>query len=154
MTSARLSPGGDVSAQQLEDPGMTSVSAASADQRGAMAICDFMGQTVVITIITPILTGNEAADQLREVLAEAHREGTRRFVINLQNVAAMDSCCVSALIDLLMRMQQQEGRGRIALVNAAPNVAYIFRLTRLDRVFPICRDVMSALAAVEERPAA
>jgi len=34
-------------------------------------------------------------------------------------------------------------------VNAAANVEYLFKLTRLDRVFPICRDVMKAIEVVE-----
>ena len=38
---------------------------------------------------------------------------------------------------------------RIAVVNPNHSVHYIFRLTRLDRVFSICSDVMSALDAVD-----
>jgi hypothetical protein len=39
--------------------------------------------------------------------------------------------------------------GKIALANTANRVQYLFRLTRLDRVFPICQDVMSAIEAIE-----
>jgi hypothetical protein len=43
--------------------------------------------------------------------------------------------------------------GRIALANTVGRVAYLFRLTRLDRVFPICKDVMSAIEAIEKADA-
>ena len=59
----------------------------------------------------------------------------------------MDSACLGALVELLTNMQSRGGR--IALVNAGRNVEYLFRLTQLDRLFPICRDVMMAIEAVE-----
>ncbi|MEC9374491.1 MAG: STAS domain-containing protein, partial [Planctomycetota bacterium] len=58
-----------------------------------------------------------------------------------------DSSCIGAMVEMLTRLQ--EAGGRIALVNASQSVAYLFRLTKLDRLFPICRDVMTAIAAVE-----
>jgi anti-anti-sigma factor len=55
--------------------------------------------------------------------------------------------CIGVLVELLTTLK--EAGGRIALVNASTNVEYLFKLTRLDRVFPICRDVMKAIEAVE-----
>ena len=54
---------------------------------------------------------------------------------------------MAPLVELLTTLK--EAGGRIALVNASANVEYLFKLTRLDRVFPICRDVMKAIEAVE-----
>jgi hypothetical protein len=34
-------------------------------------------------------------------------------------------------------------------VNPSQSVSYLFKLTKLDRLFPICRDVMMAISAVE-----
>ncbi len=59
----------------------------------------------------------------------------------------MDSGCVGVLVDLLTRLHN--AGGRIALANTAHNVEYLFKLTRLDRLFPICRDVMKAIEVVE-----
>ena len=39
--------------------------------------------------------------------------------------------------------------GKIALANTANSVQYLFRMTQLDRLFPICADVMAAITAVE-----
>lgn len=71
----------------------------------------------------------------------------RHIVLDLQNVQYMDSGCIGVLVELMTRLQN--AGGRIALVNADPNVEYLFKLTRLDRLFPICRDVMRAIDAVE-----
>ena len=71
----------------------------------------------------------------------------RHVVLDLHNVQYMDSMCVGVLVELLTTLK--DAGGRIALVNASTNVEYLFKLTRLDRVFPICRDVMKAIEAVE-----
>jgi len=63
----------------------------------------------------------------------------------------MDSACIGVLVELLTRLQK--AGGRVALVNAAANVECLFKLTRLDRLFPICRDVMRAIEAVERHAA-
>ena len=122
----------------------------------ALATYDRLGQTLVATPIPPTLSGPDAgalATELCEKIHQGHAEGgdpssgIRHIVMDLQNVQYMDSMCVGVLVELLTTLK--EGGGRIALVNAAANVEYLFKLTRLDRVFPICRDVMKAIEVVE-----
>ena len=86
----------------------------------------------------------EGKEQILEEFAQAR---VRHFVFDLQNVTYMDSACIGVMVELLTRIQT--AGGRIALVNAGQSVSYLFKLTRLDRLFPICRDVMQAIAAVE-----
>ena len=62
----------------------------------------------------------------------------------------MDSACLGCLVEALNRMAKSGGK--IALANTAGSVQSLFRMTQLDRVFPICADVMAALTAVEKRP--
>jgi len=114
-----------------------------------LAVIDRLGETAVVTMTVEALAGDEMALALRELLMGAYQQGNKHFILDLQNVSAMDSVCVGVLVEVLTQMQQTRGVGRIALVNADGNVAYLFRITRLDRVFPICRDVMTALSAVE-----
>ena len=118
---------------------------------------DQLGQTLVATPTLSTLSGPDAAalaSELCEKVHDAHHApdaartgGVRHVVLDLQNVQYMDSMCVGVLVELLTTLK--EAGGRIALVNAASNVEYLFKLTRLDRVFPICRDVMKAIEAVE-----
>jgi anti-anti-sigma factor len=115
---------------------------------------DRLGQTLVATPTVATLSGPDAAtlaselcDQIQETHQNEEEAGVRHIVLDLQNVQYMDSMCVGVLVELLTTLK--EAGGRIALVNASANVEYLFKLTRLDRVFPICRDVMKAIEAVE-----
>jgi anti-anti-sigma factor len=120
-----------------------------------LATYDRLGQTLVGTPLVATMSGPDAAAlaaELCERIFNSHREpgatsGVRHVVLDLQNIQYMDSMCVGVLVELLTTLT--EAGGRIALVNASGNVEYLFKLTRLDRVFPICRDVMKAIEAVE-----
>ena len=85
-----------------------------------------------------------------ELLDELEQTGATHFVLDIQNVQFMDSACLGCLVEALNKMARTGGR--IALANTANSVQYLFRMTQLDRVFPICADVMAALAAVERKP--
>ena len=75
------------------------------------------------------------------------RSGARHFVLDIQNLEYMDSACLGCLVKAL-NYAAADG-GRIALANADAAVQGLFRTTSLDRRFPICPDVASALANVE-----
>jgi anti-anti-sigma factor len=62
----------------------------------------------------------------------------------------MDSACLGCLVEALNKLASSGGK--IALANTANSVQYLFKMTQLDRVFPICSDVMAALAALERVP--
>ncbi len=117
------------------------------------ATFDRLGQTLVATITVATVTGPEAADLAAEIvdlLRETNASGAvRHIVLDMQNVQYMDSSCIGVLVELLGRLKNDGGK--IALVNASSNVEYLFKLTRLDRVFPICRDVMKAIEVVERQ---
>lgn len=129
-----------------------------------LATYDRLGQTLVGTPTVATLTGPDAGELAAELCEQIYSKGrgqtdaatdgeaapaggVRHIVLDLQNVQYMDSMCVGVLVELLTTLK--EAGGRIALVNASANVEYLFKLTRLDRVFPICRDVMKAIEAVE-----
>ena len=131
-----------------------SKAAPASSQDAPLANYDRLGQTLVATPSVATLSGPDAAQlasQLCEQIHEAHHgpeaTGVRHIVLDLQNVQYMDSMCVGVLVELLTMLK--DAGGRIALVNASSNVEYLFKLTRLDRVFPICRDVMKAIEVVE-----
>lgn len=116
----------------------------------SLATYDRLGRTLVTTLTAEALSGQDAIDLVEELMLkipDATMGPARHVVFDLQNVEHMDSTCIGVFVELLTRLQ--EAGGRIALVNAAHNVEYLFRLTRLDRLFPICRDVMKAIEAVE-----
>ena len=118
---------------------------------GPIAETEMMGQTAVATLTTTELSQEQAAEQLAELLHELSETGAMHFVLDVQNVQYMDTACLGCLVEALNRLSVCGGR--IALVNPNQSVHYVFRLTRLDRVFRMCPDVMSALEAVEGRMA-
>ena len=119
--------------------------------RNVIATIDFIGPVAVATLTVTELTQDDGVVQLTELLDDLAQSGARHFVLDVGNVQHMDSSCLGCLVEALNRMAADGGR--IALVNADHAVAYLFRMTRLDRVFPICSDVMAALNAMERASA-
>lgn len=141
--------------KKTESQPRTNVEAMAGDtDAGELASFDRFGQTIIATLRERTLSGNEAASlvvSLTDKLTEPGQVPARHVVLDLQNVDYMDSACIGVLVELLTRLQK--AGGRVALVNAAANVECLFKLTRLDRLFPICRDVMRAIEAVERHAA-
>lgn len=123
--------------------------AESAPASEPLATLEVLNHTAIATITVGELTGSTAHRLIEDLLSEFAEAPVRHFVFDLQNVTYMDSACIGALVEMLTRLQG--AGGRIALVNAGQSVSYLFKLTRLDRLFPICKDVMQAIAAVERR---
>lgn len=125
-----------------------------------LASYDRLGQTLVATIGVESVSGPDATELAAEISArifllnkdEVTGEAlVRHVVIDFQNVQYIDSMCIGVLVELLTKLR--EHGGRIAFVNAEHNLECLFKLTRLDRVFPMCRDVMRAIEAVEREAA-
>lgn len=111
-----------------------------------------LGQTLVATVIEPDLTGPRVAELSHQIrVAVAKRGPGKNLVVDLQNVEHLDSTCLGLLVELLSAVQSRGGR--IAVVSAAHRVEALFKLTRLDKVFPIQRDVLMAVRLVESQAA-
>ena len=118
--------------------------------RNRIAQVQRIGDSAVATLTVTELTQEQGVVMLTELLDELEQTGATHFVLDIQNVQFMDSACLGCLVEALNKMARTGGR--IALANTANRVQYLFRMTQLDRVFPICADVMAALAAVERKP--
>lgn len=109
-----------------------------------------IGPTAVATFTVTELTQEHGVAMLSDLLDDLSASGATHYVLDIQNVQFMDSACLGCLVEVLNRMAKNAGK--IALANTATSVQSLFRMTQLDRVFPICPDVMAALTAVEKRP--
>jgi anti-sigma B factor antagonist len=109
-----------------------------------------IGPTAVATFTVTELTQEHGVTMLSDLLDDLSASGATHFVLDIQNVQFMDSACLGCLVEALNRLAKSGGK--IALANTATSVQSLFRMTQLDRVFPICPDVMAALTAVEKRP--
>jgi len=115
--------------------------------RTNIAEVEVIGQVAVATLTVDELSQGRGVENLAALLQELKETGARHYVLDIQNIQYMDSMCLGCLVETLNEMASSGGR--IALASCDQNVQQLFRMTRLDRVFPICRDVMSAMTAVE-----
>lgn len=124
-----------------------------------LARYDTLGQTLIGIVVMQALSGADAERLCEELAArfrgDLHVTGAvpgsaprpRHLVLDLQNVEYMDSGAIGSLVSLLTQLHKLGGN--IALVNTHRNVQFLFKLTRLDRLFPICTDVLKAIERVE-----
>jgi anti-sigma B factor antagonist len=112
-----------------------------------IAEVEMIGEIAVATITMEELTLEGGVMLLADMLDDLVASGIRHLVLDIQNVRYMDSACVGCMVETLNKLTRSGGR--IALANPASSVAYLFRLTRLDRVFPICGNAMAAVNTIE-----
>ncbi|MHC4976347.1 MAG: STAS domain-containing protein [Planctomycetota bacterium] len=110
-----------------------------------IAEIEAIGQVCLLTIEEERIDSN-AASQIYELVANLAQDSYRLFVLDLQNVTYLDSAGLGVLIRLLKALDEIEGR--IALASVNPYVSSLFRITRMDRAFPICKDAVSAMDAL------
>ena len=113
-----------------------------------IASIDNVGTTAVATLTVTALGTAQGVALLTDLFSDVTHSGARSLVLDIQNLQHMDSVCMGCLIKALNNAVS--GGGRIVLVNTDGHVHDLFRLTRLDRLFPICHDVPSALATIEK----
>lgn len=112
-----------------------------------IAEIEFISMIAVVTLTVEELAQQQGAMLLADLLDTLVEKGRRHIVLDIQNVRYMDSACIGCMVEALNRVVL--AGGGIALANPASSVSNLFRLTRLDRVFPICSDVLAAVNAVE-----
>lgn len=122
--------------------------AAACAKRESIASMELLGRTVVATVLVADLTAPKVADLQVELFFKlSSRPDARHLVLDLQNVEYLDSACLGMLLQLLRRVR--EGGGRIAIASVKNRIEGLFKLTRLEQLFPIKRTVLDAVAAVE-----
>lgn len=108
---------------------------------------DHIGSVCVVTITTRELTSSLAEELSTRLLTLLNESKTRYFVIDFSQVQYMESACLGSLVQFLKWLAHEEGR--IAVAGVQENVRFLFRVTKLDKVFPLCADVPAAIRMVE-----
>ncbi|MBU4557100.1 MAG: STAS domain-containing protein [Actinobacteria bacterium] len=83
------------------------------------------------------------APQLKERLVESIEGGCVNILVDLEQVGFIDSSGLGVLVGGLRRVK--ENSGAIRLVCSRENILKIFRITGLDKVFPIFDTLERAL---------
>lgn len=108
---------------------------------------DMMGRIAIVTLTIEELCQEHGAVALADLLHRVVESGAQHMVLDIQNVKYMDSACIGCMVEALNYLAKSGGR--IALANPNSSVANLFRITRLDRVFPICADVLTGMNLIE-----
>lgn len=121
--------------------------------RPEMANFDVVDGILVATALQSRLSGMESADLVETILAQVDANGeVCNVIVDLENIEFMDSTSLGMLVFLNNRLQIIEGR--LVIVNAAATLEQMFKITQLDRMLPVCRDVMKAVAILNRAQAA
>ena len=115
--------------------------------RPEMVNFDIVDGALVTTVLLSKLLGPDSADLVETILAELEAcDQVQHVIVDLENIEMMDSSALGMLVFLNNRLQLIEGR--LVIVNAAVTLEQMFRITQLDRMLPVCRDVMKAVSIV------
>jgi len=80
--------------------------------------------------------------RLRQELTDVVEAGCVNIVVDLENLSFIDSSGLGALVSVLRRVKERGGTLR--LVCTKDSILKIFRITGLDKVFPVFTTVAEA----------
>jgi len=87
------------------------------------------------------------APKLREQFTQLVEDGRYHLVVDLEKVAFLDSTGLGVLVGGLKRVRSQDGS--LSLVCTQDRILKVFRITGLDKVFPVYDSVEAALLPPE-----
>lgn len=104
---------------------------------------DYVSGVCVVTIAVRELDSDASEELSSRLLALLNDGKSTKFLLDFDTVRFMESSCFGALVTFLKWLSRFDGK--IALANVSENIRFLFAVTKLDKVFPLHRDVPSAL---------
>ncbi len=104
---------------------------------------------VVARLLCPQLSVTIAEALFEELRTRMRFDGALNFILDLTEVRFLSSACLGMLVEMLQDLDAV--KGRIALAGCCADVAFLFKVTRLDAVFNLYEDVPDARAAFGDR---
>jgi anti-sigma B factor antagonist len=109
-------------------------------------IARYAGDAVVLTLKGRLVLEDVEAE-LRAAIDGLIQQGRVKLVLNLQEVAYVDSAGLGFLVSKYVSLQRRGGD--MALVGVSPRVAHVLEITRLSQVFETFASDDEAVQAVE-----
>jgi len=109
---------------------------------------EMVADVCVVTILVRELDSRASEELSSRLLALLTDTKAQKYILDFDSVRYMESACFGALVTFLKWLSRFDGR--VVLANVSENVRFLFNVTRLDKVFLLCRDVPSALQALEK----
>ncbi len=107
---------------------------------------EYVSGICVVTLAIRELDTDASEELSSQLLALLNEGKSTRFLLDFDAVRFMESSCFGALVTFLKWLSRFDGK--IALANVSENIRFLFAVTKLDKVFPLHRDVHSALRAL------
>lgn len=108
--------------------------------------CKLVGDARVLTLGGHITTAESQV--VSENLSRLVADGTNPIVVDMTNVDIITSDGLGALIRA--RKASAEAGGTLALSGVKGNILDVFRMTRLDKIFPLYDSVGAAIKALQK----
>ena len=101
------------------------------------------GRYLVVKLLEERM-GADRAVSFKETMCKLIEQGNATFVLDLSDVKFIDSTGLGAILSVLKRVGKG---GEILVTGTSETVGSMFKLTRMDRVFPMYPTVDEALSA-------
>lgn len=107
-----------------------------------------LGNKLVLEVLEPRL-GADKAVAFKEAAIAYFASGPVSLVLDLGRVEFIDSSGLGAILSVLKRMPKGS---ELLICRPTEAVSSMFTLTRMDRVFTICKTMAEAEAALSPQP--
>jgi anti-sigma B factor antagonist len=107
---------------------------------------EYISGICVVTLSIRELDSDASEELSSRLLALLNEGKSNRFLLDFDAVRFMESSCFGSLVTFLKWLDRFDGK--IALANVSENIRFLFAVTKLDKVFPLHRDVPAALRAL------
>jgi anti-sigma B factor antagonist len=101
------------------------------------------GQLVTAHLRAAEVAHNDMQALVDECAEKMRYDKAQNFIFDMKEVQFLASACIGSLVAFLQEVEHC--RGQIALVNCQDNVAFLFKVTRLDQVFRLFDDIEEAI---------
>lgn len=109
------------------------------------------GPNVTVKVAGPDASHSEMSEVVAECCERMRYDNASNFIFDLEQVEFLASACIGSLVELLREVEPM--RGKIALANCDDNVAFLFKVTKLDDIFGLFDDVDEALESLKKQDA-
>ncbi len=104
------------------------------------------GNRAVATFSTHEVTTMQMQEVVVELMEMMRNDAVQFFVLDMNEVEFISSGCLGSLVEFIQDLGHM--RGKVSLANCHDNVAFLFKVTRLDSIFPIYDEVDEAMSAM------
>jgi len=104
------------------------------------------GQLVTTHLRAAEVAHDDMQAVVEECIEKMRYDKAQNFIFDLEEVEFLASACIGSLVEFLQEVEHC--RGQIALVHCQDNVAFLFKVTRLDQVFKLFDDIEEAIESL------